>query len=186
MIRPKDKIRAIERELTFYNHALREQTEIESNSVRRSPQLHSTFPEALYIVAALCYRVMKSSSLQAKLFLIWYRLRYPIRVVIAIQLIAIGYFAWKNLHKLPSNMIEAQAKAMMWRVKSVDDGDTLHVFKGDEKRTIKLGGINAPELDKPLGIESSDRLRELLSRGDGYVTCGWYRNSRVMLSSILC
>ncbi len=97
--------------------------------------------------------------------------RYPIRVFIAIQLIAIAYFAWKNLHKLPSNMTEAQAIALMWKVKSnsISNGDTFTVVRGNEELKVKLCGINAPSKDQPLGTEARDYLRSLLSPEEGRV-----------------
>ncbi|MGL5806016.1 MAG: hypothetical protein ACRC11_11345 [Xenococcaceae cyanobacterium] len=83
---------------------------------------------------------MKSSSLQAKLFLIWYRLRYPIRVFIAIQLIAIGYFAWRNFHKLPTNLTQEQAIARMWKVvpESISNGENFTVVRGKESMKVRL------------------------------------------------
>lgn len=43
-------------------------------------------------------------------------------------------------------------------VVSVHDGDTL---KLDDGRTIRLSGIDAPEITQPYGIESRDLLRKL-------------------------
>lgn len=43
-------------------------------------------------------------------------------------------------------------------VVSVHDGDTL---KLDDGRTIRLSGIDAPEIAQPYGIESRDLLRKL-------------------------
>jgi len=42
-------------------------------------------------------------------------------------------------------------------VVSVHDGDTL---KLDDGRTIRLSGIDAPEITQPFGIESRDLLRK--------------------------
>lgn len=43
-------------------------------------------------------------------------------------------------------------------VVSVHDGDTL---KLDDGRTIRLSGIDAPEVNQPYGVESRDLLRKL-------------------------
>jgi endonuclease YncB( thermonuclease family) len=43
-------------------------------------------------------------------------------------------------------------------VVSVHDGDTL---KLDDGRTIRLSGIDAPEIAQPYGVESRDLLRKL-------------------------
>ena len=52
---------------------------------------------------------------------------------------------------------------------SVYDGDTLRVTDGLQELKIRLCGIDAPEVDQPLGIEARDHLRGLLDRGDGIV-----------------
>lgn len=46
-------------------------------------------------------------------------------------------------------------------VVSVHDGDTV---KLDDGRTIRLAGIDAPEIAQPFGVQSSDELRHLLRR----------------------
>jgi endonuclease YncB( thermonuclease family) len=111
---------------------------------------------------------MKSSSLQAKLFLIWYRLRYPIRGFIVIGFFVSGYLTWRNL-TLSTNVTEAEAIARMWKVKSIDDGDTFTVTKGNESMKVKLCGVDAPKSEQPLGIESTKYLRSLLSPDEGRV-----------------
>ena len=40
------------------------------------------------------------------------------------------------------------------KVASVSDGDTLRVLVGDQQIKIRLGGIDAPESDKPFGQSS--------------------------------
>ena len=49
---------------------------------------------------------------------------------------------------------------LAWRVKpdSVYDGDTLKVFRAGEEKTIRFCGIDAPEMDQPLGERSRDVL----------------------------
>ncbi|MEO0374190.1 MAG: thermonuclease family protein [Cyanobacteria bacterium P01_A01_bin.17] len=53
---------------------------------------------------------------------------------------------------------------------SVYDGDTLRVKRcGEqcEELKIRLCGIDAPEKDQAMGIESRDHLRFLIDQGDG-------------------
>ena len=56
--------------------------------------------------------------------------------------------------------------SQVWAVKpgSVYDGDTFRVIKGNKELKIRLCGIDAPEKKQPLGIESRDYLRNLLSK----------------------
>ncbi len=42
---------------------------------------------------------------------------------------------------------------------SVYDGDTLRVTDGTQEIKIRLCGIDAPEKDQPMGVESRDHLR---------------------------
>jgi micrococcal nuclease len=54
-------------------------------------------------------------------------------------------------------------------VVSTGDGDTLRVLLTGEENpvTVRLGCIDAPETDQPLGLAASARLRDLLPRGEG-------------------
>ena len=58
-----------------------------------------------------------------------------------------------------------------WRIKdgSIYDGDTLRVVRGSEELKIRFCGIDAPEKEQDLGIESRDHLRSLVAQGDGSV-----------------
>jgi micrococcal nuclease len=47
------------------------------------------------------------------------------------------------------------------KVISVHDGDTLKVVQGGQQTTIRLQGIDAPEIGQPFGTKSRDRLAEL-------------------------
>lgn len=60
--------------------------------------------------------------------------------------------------------INRSPQPQTWRVKpgSVYDGDTLRVVNGSQELKIRFCGIDAPEKDQPLGIESRDYLRSLL------------------------
>jgi endonuclease YncB( thermonuclease family) len=50
---------------------------------------------------------------------------------------------------------------------SVYDGDTLRVTDGSQEIKIRLCGIDAPEIEQPMGVESRDHLRSLIAQGDG-------------------
>ena len=52
---------------------------------------------------------------------------------------------------------------------SIYDGDTFSVSNGSEELKIRLCGVDAPEKDQSLGIESRDHLRSLIAEGDGNV-----------------
>lgn len=52
----------------------------------------------------------------------------------------------------------ARAETIRGRVTSVHDGDTLRIGK----HTIRLEGIDAPELRQPFGIAARNELRELV------------------------
>ena len=52
--------------------------------------------------------------------------------------------------------------SMQWQVKSIYDADTLTVVRGREEKTIRLCGIDAPEISQPLGVEARDYLRKVL------------------------
>ncbi|MEO1623444.1 MAG: thermonuclease family protein [Cyanobacteria bacterium J06632_3] len=47
---------------------------------------------------------------------------------------------------------------------SVYDGDTLRVGRDGQELKIRLCGVDAPERDQPLGLESRDYLRSLLDQ----------------------
>ncbi|WP_346293957.1 thermonuclease family protein [Sphaerothrix gracilis] len=50
---------------------------------------------------------------------------------------------------------------------SVYDGDTLRVTDGTQELKIRLCGIDAPEMEQPLGEASRNHLRSLINQGDG-------------------
>lgn len=56
-----------------------------------------------------------------------------------------------------------------WQVTGISDGDTLNVRSGSKQDTIRLCGIDAPELDQPLGNQAKDLLRSLIDRGSNQV-----------------
>ncbi len=57
----------------------------------------------------------------------------------------------------------------VWQVKegSIYDGDTLRAVRGQEEQKIRFCGIDAPEKNQELGIESRDYLRSLVGFGNG-------------------
>ena len=56
-----------------------------------------------------------------------------------------------------------------WNLKegSITDGDTLRVVRDDEEMNIRLCGIDAPEQNQKLGIESRDYLQSQADIGKG-------------------
>ena len=52
---------------------------------------------------------------------------------------------------------------------SIYDGDTFRVSDGNQEMKVRLCGIDAPEKDQALGVESRDHLRELIAQGSGRI-----------------
>lgn len=52
---------------------------------------------------------------------------------------------------------------------SIYDGDTFRVSDGNQEIKVRLCGIDAPEKDQAMGIESRDHLRELIAQGGGRI-----------------
>ncbi|MEM9091943.1 MAG: thermonuclease family protein, partial [Cyanobacteria bacterium P01_F01_bin.53] len=52
---------------------------------------------------------------------------------------------------------------------SIYDGNTLRVTDGVEEIKTRLCGVDAPELDMPMGVESRDHLRKIVAQGDGTI-----------------
>lgn len=50
----------------------------------------------------------------------------------------------------------------LWTVEKVFDGDTIEVTRINDRRRIRLCGIDAPEKDQPKGEESKNLLTKLL------------------------
>ena len=65
--------------------------------------------------------------------------------------------------------VTPERKFEKWNLKpgSVYDGDTLRVVRGSEELKIRFCGIDAPEKQMPMGIESRDYLRSLIELGNG-------------------
>ncbi len=66
---------------------------------------------------------------------------------------------------------KATPQSSHWQVlpNSVNDGDTFKVTNGSKELKIRMCGIDAPEKKQPLGIQSRDYLRSLLSKDNGQV-----------------
>ena len=67
---------------------------------------------------------------------------------------------------LPSNVRDTAADSIKFEALVVDvkDGDTVVVLRNRSRLTIKLPGIDAPELDQPFGVEAK-RYAAKLVRG---------------------
>ena len=65
---------------------------------------------------------------------------------------------------LPGN-VEASGQVYRLVPGSVYDGDTLRVTDGAQEIKIRLCGIDAPEKEQPMGVESWDHLRFGFSSG---------------------
>ena len=61
--------------------------------------------------------------------------------------------------------------AEQWQIRSgsVVDGDTLKVSKGNEELTVRLCGIDAPQMQQQFGIESRDYLQSLIAKSNGTI-----------------
>jgi endonuclease YncB( thermonuclease family) len=56
------------------------------------------------------------------------------------------------------------------QVVKVSDGDTITVSRGMEKQKVRFACIDAPELAQPLGKESRDYLKSLITQNGSRVT----------------
>ena len=69
--------------------------------------------------------------------------------------------------------VTPEQKFERWQLKpgSIYDGDTLRLTRNGEEIQIRFCGIDAPEVKpkQPMGIESRDYLRSLVSRGNGEI-----------------
>ena len=58
--------------------------------------------------------------------------------------------------------ILAVAELLIGTVSAVHDGDTFTIKTETSQHKVRLAGIDAPELDQPLGVESRDSLRKVV------------------------
>jgi endonuclease YncB( thermonuclease family) len=68
---------------------------------------------------------------------------------------------------LPSTGEMGKSKHYQIVAGSIYDGDTLRVSDGKKEIKVRLCGIDAPEKDQELGVESRDHLRRLVARSSG-------------------
>lgn len=52
---------------------------------------------------------------------------------------------------------------------SIYDGDTFRVSDGNQEIKVRLCGLDAPEKDQAMGLESRDHLRKLIAQGGGRI-----------------
>ncbi|MBP0016516.1 MAG: thermonuclease family protein [Cyanobacteria bacterium SBLK] len=60
---------------------------------------------------------------------------------------------------------------------AIVDGDTMRVTCGDRELTLHICGVDAPEIEQPLGIEARDYLRSLLSEEETILVSAFDRNA---------
>ncbi|AFZ38362.1 nuclease (SNase domain-containing protein) (plasmid) [Stanieria cyanosphaera PCC 7437] len=94
--------------------------------------------------------------------------------ILTIGLLLAGYSYLKSQNKLSLDFASTTKSidSKPWLIKdnsSIYDGDTLRVVRGSEELKIRFCGIDAPERDQKLGIESRDYLRSLVAQGDGTI-----------------
>ena len=94
----------------------------------------------------------------------------------AILFIGLGLAAYSQLNKgsqseqvtvVPQTAEKREFERWNLKPGSIYDGDTLRVIRGEEELKIRFCGIDAPERDQELGIESRDYLRSLIGFGNG-------------------
>ncbi len=73
----------------------------------------------------------------------------------------------ERLRTRPGLITDETSHAVQLVPDSIHDGDTFRVTDGIREIKIRLCGIDAPELEQPLGISSRDHLRSLVARGNG-------------------
>lgn len=96
----------------------------------------------------------------------------------AVLLIGLGLIGYSQFEKKQSRLDPKTSQPVVnkrnyeeWEVKpgSIYDGDTLRLINNNQELKIRLCGIDAPEKEMPLGIESRDYLRSLIDRSNGTV-----------------
>lgn len=88
----------------------------------------------------------------------------------AVLFIGLGLAAYSQLNKgsqseqvtvVPQSAEKREYERWQLKEGSIYDGDTLRVVRGQEEQKIRFCGIDAPERNQELGIESRDYLRSL-------------------------
>ena len=91
-----------------------------------------------------------------------------ILLIIGFSVLAIPTFVQlKKDYRISSNVnfdsIPEAPVFEQWQVLSIHDGDTLKAQKDGIVQRIRFCGIDAPEVSQPLGKDSRDYLRSLIS-----------------------
>ena len=94
-----------------------------------------------------------------------------------LPLFAIAALTWFHFFRQPNNnqvklaKPPSQTESLCCEVvaNSIYDGDTFRVKCDGRENKIRLCGIDAPELNQTLGIESRNYLRSLLGKAKGQV-----------------
>ena len=87
-------------------------------------------------------------------------------------LLAIATYLWysQNTTTWHSKQVTNSAKERWQLVPgSIYDGDTLRLTRNGVEEKIRFCGIDAPEKNQPLGIESRDYLRSLVAHGELHI-----------------
>jgi endonuclease YncB( thermonuclease family) len=103
-----------------------------------------------------------------------------LKLINALPLVAVlglaGYWYWSQLPKTSATRSPLPPKTVsprtdydpptdLWQVISVHDGDTIKVRRGSQEKKVRFACVDAPEISQPMGKESRDYLRKLLSSG---------------------
>ena len=59
-------------------------------------------------------------------------------------------------------------EAETWDVVRVSDGDTITARRGGEEKRVRFACIDAPESDQPLGVESGQRLQQMIDQAGAH------------------
>lgn len=95
-------------------------------------------------------------------------LKYFLYSLLYISLAASGILLFKmyindNSVNSQNNNFQMMTVSEQWNVISIHDGDTIKASKNRQIERFRLCGIDAPEISQPLGKDSRDYLRSLIS-----------------------
>lgn len=85
-------------------------------------------------------------------------------VAISIAPLILNQFLFQNGNSIPLSEVGAPYQLVPG---SIYDGDTLRITDGSQEIKVRLCGVDAPELDMPMGVEARDHLRKIVAQGDG-------------------
>lgn len=72
---------------------------------------------------------------------------------------------WLSQREIP-DLAPKMPDSEHWLVDKVIDGDTLSVGIDDKQMKLRLCGVDAPELSQPMGAQSHQYLKDLLSKNE--------------------